>query len=229
MNTAASGTLPPEEQGARDGSDHPRKHTLADWLEDVKNHNLSRRGPPRPPALGFEVADDLSNLKSALREHQEAMGICPEPSRIIVDDGLFDMEFTPDMTQAGKEAVIHERYAVAISNHKMVEQMLAKAEAEAKQALWHLTALQPEIYAAHETMQKFIDEFSALTGRNNMLREAIYYGEKMAKDAWEAVWDEEWICTEDDDKEDEKMKIIAQARAAGVQLPPSPPAPAIHR
>lgn len=187
------------------------------------------RPPPKPPALGFEVADDLSNLKSALEEHQEATAARPEPSRIIVDDELFDLEFTPDMSQAGKEAIIHERYAVAMSNHNMIEQMLAEAEAEAKQALWQLTAIQPEIYAAHESMQKFIDEFHALTGRRNLIREAIVDGEKMAKDAWEADWNEEWICTEDDEKEEEKMKEIAQARAAGVQLPPSPSSPSLHR
>jgi hypothetical protein len=188
-----------------------------------------RRPPPNPPALGFEVADDLSNLKSALEEHQEATAARPKPSRIIVDDELFDLEFTPDMTQAGKEAIIHERYAIATSNHKMVERMLAEAEAEAKQALWRLTAVQPELDAAHGNMQRFLNEFCALTRRPNLVREAIFEGERMSKDAWEVDWNEEWIWTEDDEKEEEKVREIAQARAAGAQIPPSPPAQTLHR
>ncbi|KAF9652515.1 hypothetical protein BDM02DRAFT_2761246 [Thelephora ganbajun] len=175
-----------------------------------------------PPALGFEVADDLSNLKSALEEHQETAAARPKPSRITVDDELFDLEFTPDMTRAGKEAIICERYAIAVSNHKMVEQMLAEAEAEAKQVLWQLTALQPQLSAAHEDMQRFIDEFYALTGQHNIIRQAIFDSEKMAKEAWELDWNEEWICTEDDEKEEDRMREITRARTAGVQLPSSP-------
>ena len=228
-NKAISDAPSPKQRGMHDGGESSPEITLAEWMEYLKRESRGQRPPPKPPALGFEVVDDLSNLKSALEEHREAMAVCPEPSRIIVDDQLFDLEFTPDMTQAGKGAVIRERYAVAVSNHKMVEQMLAEAEAEAKQALWQLTALQPEIYAAHETMQKFIDEFYVLTGRRNIIREAIFDGEKMAKDAWEADWNEEWICTEDDEKEDSKMKEIAQARAAGIQLPLSPSAPTLRR
>jgi len=184
------------------------------------------RPPPVPPPLGFEVANDLSNLKSALEEHQETMAACPKPLPIILDDELFDLEFTPDMSQAGKGAIICERYAIAMSNHKMIEQMVAEAEAEAKQALWQLTTLQPELYAGHENMQKFIDGFCALSSRHNIIRHVISEGERMAKEAWEVDWDEEWICTEDDEKEEDHMREIAQARAAGVQSPPSPPAPA---
>jgi len=198
-------------------------------IEIMKKKSRGNRPPPVPPALGFEVADDLSNLKSALEEHREAMTAHPIPSRIIVDDELFDLEFTPDMTQAGKEVIIRERYAVAMSNHKMIEQMLAEAEAEAKQVLWQLTALQPELDAAHKNMQRFIDGFCALTSCRKLLRQAFFDGERMAKDAWEADWNEEWIHTEDDEKEEDKMREIANARTAGVQLPPSPSAPIHHR
>jgi len=194
-------------------------------MEFVRKENRKGRPPPVPPPLGFEVADDLSNLKSALEEHQDAIAACPKPSPVILDDELFDLEFTPDMTQAGREAIICERYAIAMSNHKMIEQMVAEAEAEAKQALWQLTALQPQLYAGHDDMQKFIDGFCALSSRRNIIRQVISKGERGAKDAWEADWNEEWICTEDDEEEEDKMREIAQARAAGVQLPLSPPAP----
>lgn len=198
-----------------------------EWIEFVRKASRGNRPPPVPPALGFEVSDDLNNLKSALEEHQEAMEVQHKPSRIIVDDELFDLEFTPDMTQAGKEAIICERYAIAMSNHKMVEQMLAEAEAELKQVLWQLTAIQPQLDDAHENMQRFIDETSALTGRSNIIKQAVFDGERMAKDAWELDWNEEWVSTEDDKKEEEMMRKIAKARAAGVQLPPSssPPIP----
>ena len=188
----------------------------------IKEMSRGNRPPPVPPALGFEVADDLSNLKSALEEHQDAAAARSEPSRIIVDDELFDLEFTPDMTQAGKEAVIRERYATAMSNHEMIEQMLAEAEAEAKQALWQLTALQPQIDAAHEHMQKIIDEFCTSTGLRRLIRQTIPSSKTMAKEAWEVDWNEEWIFTEGDEREEEAMRKIAQARAAGAQLPPSP-------
>jgi hypothetical protein len=153
----------------------------------------------------------------------------PKPSRIIIDDELFDLEFTPDMTRVGREAIIRERYAIAMSNHKMIEQMLAEAEDEAKQALWQLTAIQPQIYAAHDNMQRFTDEFAALTGRRSITKQAMLDGVKMAKDAWELDWNEEWVHTEDDENEEETMKKIAQARAAGVQLPPSPSPPIPRR
>lgn len=182
------------------------------------------RPPPGPPQLGFEVADDLSNLKSALEEHEETVASLPSPPRIIMDDELFDMEFTADMTPAGKEAVVRERYAIAMSNHKMIEQMLSEAEAEAKQALWQLTALQPHIDAASESTEKFLDEFGALTGHRGPLRQAIVYGERLAKEAWERDWNEEWIHTDDDRKEDERMKENSRARTAGIQSPPSPSA-----
>lgn len=194
-------------------------------MEFIRKASRSGRPPPVPPPLGFEVADDLSNLKSALEEHQEAMAACPKPSSIILDDELFDLEFTPDMTQAGREAIICERYAIAMSNHKMVEQMVAEAEAEAKQVLWQLTALRPQLYAGHDDMQRFIDGFCALSSRRNIIRQVISEGEQGAKDAWEADWNEEWICTDEDEEEEDKMREIAQARAAGVQLPLSPPAP----
>lgn len=203
--------------------------TREEWIEFVRKKSRGDRPPPVPPALGFEVADDLSNLKSALEEHQEAMAAFPKPSGIIIDDELFELEFTPDMTQAGKQTIICERYAIAMSNHKMIEQMLAEAEAEAKQALWQLTALQPELDAAHKNMQRFLDDFCALTGRRTIVRQVIFTGERMSKDAWEVDWNEEWICTEDDEKEANRMREIAQARAAGVQLPPSPSAPTPQR
>ena len=190
-----------------------------EWMKQMSRGNLP---PPAPPPLGFEVAGDLSNLKSALEEHQEAMAACPKPSPIVLDDQLFDLELTPDMSQAGREAVVCERYAIAVSNHNMIEQMVAEAEAEAKQALWQLTALQPELYAGHDDMQKFIDEFCALSSRHSIMRQALSDGERNAKVAWEADWGEEWIFTEDDDKEDDRIREIAQARAAGVQLPLSP-------
>lgn len=178
-----------------------------------------------PPTLGFEVADDLSGLGSALEEHQEAMKVRSKAPHIIVDDELFDLEFTPDMTKVGKESVVGERYAIAMSNHKIIEQMLAEAEAEAKQVLWQLTTVQPLIYATHENMQRFIDEFAALTGCRSLVRQAALDSERMAKDAWELDWNEEWIFTEDDEEEEATMKEIAQARAAGVRLshPPSSP------
>jgi hypothetical protein len=189
------------------------------------------RPPPVPPPLGFEVADDLSNLKSAVEEHEEAMASQPRPSRIIVDDELFGLEFTPDMTQAGKEAIVRERYAIATSNHKMIEQMLAEAEAEAKQALWQLSALQPRLNATHQDTQKFVNEFCASTNRRgvHLMRQAISDAEKLAKDAWELDWNEEWIFTEDDEKEEDRMRDIAQARAADAQGPLSPSATTPHR
>ena len=198
-------------------------------MEYIRKASRGGRPPPVPPPLGFEVADDLSNLKSALEEHQEAMAACPKPSPVILDDQLFDLEFTPDMSQAGRETIICERYAIAMSNHKMIEQMVAEAEAEAKQALWQLTALQSELYAGHDDMQKFIDGFCALSNRRNIIRQVISDGERMAKDAWEADWDEEWICTEDDEEEEDRMREIAQARATGAQIPPSPTAPTPSR
>lgn len=198
-------------------------------MEFIRKASRGNRPPPVPPALGFEVADDLSNLKSALEEHQEAIEATPKPSRIIVDDELFDLEFTPDMTRAGKEAVICERYAIAMSNHKMIEQMLAEAEAEVKQALWQLTAIQPQLNTAHDDMQRFLDESAALTGRPSIIGQAVFDCEKMAKDAWEFEWNEEWVSTKDDEKDDEMMRKIAQARAAGVQLSPSPSPPTPRR
>jgi len=198
-------------------------------MEFIRKESRGDRPPPAPPALGFEVTDDLSNLKSALEEHQEATEARPNPSRIIVDDELFDLEFTPDMTRAGKEAIICERYAIAMSNHKMIEQMLAEAEAEVKQALWQLTAIQPQLNTAHDDMQGFLDKSAALTGRPSIIRQAVFDCEKMAKDAWELEWNEEWISTKDDEKEDEMMRKIAQARAAGVQLSPSPSPPIFRR
>lgn len=189
------------------------------------------RPPPVPPPLGFEVADDLSNLKSALEEHEEAMASQPKPSRIIVDDELFGLEFTPDMTRAGKEAIILERCAIAASNHKMIEQMLAEAEAEAKQALWLLTALQPRLDVTQQNIQKFVNEFGASTNRRgvHLIRKAIFDAEKLAKDAWELDWNEEWIFTKDDEKEEDRMRETAQARAAGVRVPLSPSATTPHR
>ena len=216
---------PPGEQEAQEGGNDPPEITLEQWMEFVRKENRKGRPPPIPPPLGFEVAGDLSNLKSALEEHQEAIEASTKPSPIILDDELFDLEFTPDMTRAGREAIVYERYAIAMSNHKMIKQMVAEAEAEAKQALWQLTALQPQLYAGHDGMQKFIDEFCALSRRRNIIRQVISEGERSAKDAWEADWNEEWICTEADEEEEDKMREIAQARAAGVQLPLSPPAP----
>ena len=193
-------------------------------MEFIRKASRSGRPPPVPPPLGFEVADDLSNLKSALEEHQEAIAACPKPSPVILDDELFDLEFTPDMTQTGREAIICERYAIAMSNHGMIEQMVTEAEAEAKQVLWQLTALQPQLYAGHDDVQKVIDRFCALSSRRNIIKQVISEGERAAKDAWEADWNEEWICMEDDEEEEDRMREIAQARAAGVQLPLSPPA-----
>ena len=215
----------PKEREADDGSDSPSEKTTEQWAEFIRKKSRGDRPPAVPPPLGFEVADDLSNLKSALEEHQEAIAAHPKPSRIIIDDELFDLEFTPDMTQTGKEVIIRERYAIAMSNHRMIEQMLAEAEAEAKQALWQLTAFQPELDGAHENMQRFIDGFCALTNRRNLVRQTCSDGEKMAKDAWEIDWDEEWIYNEEDEREEEKRREIANARTAGVQLPPSPSAP----
>jgi len=197
-------------------------------MESTRKASRGNRPPPIPLALGFEAADDPSNLKSAPKEHQEATEARPEPPRIIIDDELFDLEFPPDMTQAGKEAIIYERYAIATSNRKMIEQMLAEAEAEVKQALWQLTAIQPQINAAQDDMQKFLDESAALT-RPSIIRQAVSDSEKMAKDAWELEWKEEWVCTEDDEKEEEMMRKIAQARAAGIQSSPFPSRPIPRR
>jgi hypothetical protein len=189
------------------------------------------RPPPVPPPLGFQVADDLSNLKSALEDHEEAMASRPRPTRIIVDDELFGLEFTPDMTQAGKEAIVRERYAIATSNHKMIEQMLAEAEAEANQALWQLTALQPRLDATQEHLQKFVNEFWASTNRrgSQLARRALSDAENLARDAWELDWNEKWVYTEDDEKEEEKMKEIAQARAAKARVTSSHSAPIPQR
>jgi len=211
----------PQDRGADDRGSL-QKMTKEEFIRKASRMDLP---PPVSPALGSNVADDLSNLKSALEERQEAVESRPKPSHIIIDDKLFDLEFTPDMTQAGKEAVIRERYAIALSNHKMIEQILAEAEAEAKQVLWQLTTLTPQIDAAHENMQRFIDEFTALTGCRSLVRQVVFDSERMAKEAWELDWNEEWIFTKDDEKEEEAMKAIARARAAGVQLPPSPFAP----
>lgn len=205
--------------------------TREDWLEygkGLKDH-VPLQPPPAPPSLGFEVTDDLSNLKSALEEHQGAIAACPKPSPIIVDDELFGLEFTRDMSQAGREAIIHERYAIAMSNRKMIEQMLAEAEAEAKQVLWKLTALQPDLYARHNDMQGFFDGFCALSKRHDILVKVIPEGERLAKNAWEAEWLEDWIFTEDDEKEEEEMRVVAQARAAEVQSPTSSSVPIPHR
>lgn len=185
--------------------------------------------PLVPPPLGFEVADDLSNLKCAPEAYREATKTQPIPSRIIIDDELFDLEFTPEMSQAGREAIIRERYAIAMSNHEMVGQMLAEAETEAKQALWQLTTIQPRLNAEHEKMQRFIDEFAALTDRHDLIRKAMFIGEREAKAAWERDWNKEWIFTEEDEEEEEIMKKIAQAREAGVRFPPSPTAPIPRR
>ena len=146
---------------------------------------------------------------------------CPKPSRIIVDEGLFNLEFTPDMTQAGKEAIVRERYAIAMSNHKMVEKMLAEAEAEAKQVLWQLAALQPELYSSHADLLGFVDDFRGTKGFG-VLMEAISLARRTSKDLWEFHWNEEWLFTEADEKEVFVQKEIALARAAGVLLPLSP-------
>jgi hypothetical protein len=90
--------------------------------------------PPVPPPLGFEVADDLSNSGSAPEEHKEAIASQHRPSRIIVNDELFGLEFTLEVTQAGREAVVHERCGIAISNYTTTKQILAEAETEAKEA-----------------------------------------------------------------------------------------------
>ena len=212
-----------QERGQND-RDSQLKTAGGEWIEFARRESRGNRPPPVPSALGFEVADHLSNLKSTLGEHQEAMEARSKPSRIIVDDELFHLEFTSDMTQAGKEAIIRERYAIAMSNRKMIEQALAEAEAEAKQALWQLTTVQPQLDTARENMQKIIDGFTALTGCSNMIKQAVLRGEKMAEDAWKIVWNEDWVFTEDDEKEEKTMREIAQARAAGVQLLPSPSA-----
>lgn len=133
------------------------------------------------------------------------------------------------MCQARKEAVIRERYTIAMSNHEVIGQMFAEAEAEAKQALWQLTTIQPRLNAEHEKMQGFIDEFAALTDRHDLIREAVFTGEREAKAAWERDWNTEWIFTEEDEKEEEMMKKIARAREAGVRSPPSPSAPIPRR
>lgn len=170
----------------------------------------------------------MTNLNHAPEEREEPRS---KPPRIIVDDELFHLEFNPDMTRAGKEAIIHERYAIAMSNHKMIGQILAEAETGAKQALWKLAVLQPQLYAAHENAHRLIDEFRALTGRHDsdLVMQAIYDCKSLAKDAWELDWNEEWIFTQEDEKEEGRMREIAQARAAGVQVPPSPPTPVPHR
>jgi hypothetical protein len=190
------------------------------WRERIRVMSRGCRPPPVPPPLGFEVADDLSNLKSALEEHE---GSRPKPPRIIVDDELFDLKFAPGMSQAAQEAIILERYAIAMSNHKMIGQMLSEAEAEAKQVLWQLTALQPQLYSAHDNMQRFFNEFLALTeGRaSKRIRQTISDCESLAKDAWELDWNEEWVFTEENYKEEERMREIAQARTSGVRAPHS--------
>lgn len=169
----------------------------------------------------MKAANDLGDLTPAPEEQEESQ---PKPSRVIVDDELFDLEFTPDMTQEGKEAIIFERCAIAMSNHKMVEKMLVEAENEVKQALWQLAVLQPQLYANRENMQRFVNEFRAFAGHSgsNLMRETISNCMGLAKDAWELDWNEEWIFTEEDEKEEERMREIAQARAAGIQVPSSP-------
>ena len=199
------------------------------FIELLIKAGRDNRSPVVPPPLGFEVADDLSNLKSTPEECRGAAEAQSEHSRIIIDDDLFDLEFASDTSQAGKETIIRERYAIAMSNHKMIGQMLAEAEAEAKQALWKLTTIQPRLNAEHEKMQGSIDEFAALTDRHDLIGEAVFAGEREARMAWERDWNQEWIFTEEDEKEEEIMKKIAQARAAGIQLPPSPSVPIPRR
>lgn len=198
------------------------------WKEKLIALSRGGRPPPVPPPLGFEVPDDLSNLKSALEEHEDSQ---PKPLRTIVDDQLFDLKFNLDMSQSAKEAVILQRYAIATSNHKMVEQMLAEAEAEVKQALWKLTAIQPQLYDAHENILRFFNSLYELTdGRcSKFVRKAISDCESNSKKAWECDWEEEWVYGEENVKEEDRMKEIAQARTAGVPIPPSPSPPAPHR
>ena len=200
--------------------------TQEKWIKQTRIYTRGDRPPPVPPPLGFEVALDLSNLKSALEECEESR---PKSSRMIVDDELFDLEFTPDMTQDGKETIIRERYAVALSNHEMIGQMLAEAEAEAKQAFWKLTALQPLLYSAHESMQGYINEFRTSAGHrgSKLMRQAMDTCESFAKGAWEIDWNEEW--TGEDEKEESRMRQIAQARVAGVRAPSSPSTSIPHR
>ncbi|KAF9788409.1 hypothetical protein BJ322DRAFT_631451 [Thelephora terrestris] len=225
--SAFSNIPAPKKGGTNNG---PRKKQDK-FLEGVRMMTRGNRPPPVPPPLGFEVADDLSNLKSALEDHEEAMASRPRPTRIIVDDELFGLEFTPDMTQAGKEAIVRERYAIATSNHMMIEQMLAEAEAEANQALWQLTALQPRLDATQEHLQKFVNEFWASTNRrgSHLTRRALSDAENLARDAWELDWNEKWVYTEDDEKEEERMKEIAQARAAKARVTPSHSVPIPQR
>lgn len=189
-------------------------------MEQIKIESQGDPTPPLPP-LGFEGANCLSNLKSILEGRGEPQ---PEPSRFIIDDGLFDLEFTPDMTQAGKEAIICERYATAVSNRMMIEQMLAEAEGEVKQALWQLTVLQPQLYTARENIQGFFDEFCASTSHHgsHLMSQAISDRDSLARGAWGVDLNEEWIFTEEG-----RMREIAEARAAGVQVPFSfsPPVP----
>lgn len=139
----------------------------------------------------------------------------PFASRIIVDDELFDLEFTPDMTKAGKEAVIRERYGIAMSNRRMVEQMLAEAEEEGKQALWKLAVLQPQIYAAHEDTQEIISRFriSANHCGSGFMGETISGGENLAENAWGFNLNDKRISSEDDGKE--------EARVGETVAPPS--------
>ena len=206
------------------------ERTREERMERPQRKSGGKRLPLVPPPLGFKVANDLSNLKSALEEYEDTVASQPNPSRILVDDELFGLEFTPDMSQAGKEAVIRERYAIAASNHGMIEQMLAEAEAEAKQALWQLTTLQPELITTYKNIEKFLDGFWASTNHRgkNLITESIFDAVSLAKQAWELEWDEEWIYTEDDQMEAERLMKIAQARAADSQVPPSP-APTPHR
>lgn len=182
----------------------------------------TRGGLPPPP--GFEVADDLSNLGSVLEEHGEPG---PEPSRIIVDDQLFDLEFTPDMTRAGKEAITCERHAIATSNRKMIMQIFDEAEAEAKQALWQLTTSQHLLDAVQENMRGVVNKLWRSTNRRgwSLIRKALSDSERLAKEAWELEWNEEWGFTEGDDR----MEEITRARAAGVQVPHSTPPTLPHR
>lgn len=211
--------------------------TLAGTSERTQDERTERPGkksggkrlPPVPPPLGFEVADDLSNLKSALEEYEETMASQPKPSGIIVDEGLFSLQLTLGMSQAGKEAAIRERYAIAASNHKMIEQMLAEAEAEAKQALWQLTALQPELITTYKNIEEFLEGFWDSTnchGRD-LVKESISDAVRRAKWAWEFEWNKKWINTEGDQMEVERLMKIAQARVAASQVPPSTPIP--HR
>lgn len=216
---------PEEGEGEADYSrGHPSKMTQEEWIEQTTIGGQGGRLPPGPPPLGFEVNNDLSNLKSALEEDEESRS---KPSRVIIDDELFDLEFTPDMTQIGRDAIIRERFAIAVSNNKMIEKMVTELEAEAKQAIWQLTVLQPKLHAANEKMQRFIDEFSALTGRRgrSLIRRAISEGETLVKDAWKSDWDEEWIFTQGDQEEEVRMKETAKARTARVQASPSPLGP----